>query len=185
MSEYGLFSKEVALNLDINPNTLRRWSLELEKEGYEFTRNDKDQRIYYDRDMLVLTDFQKMIEKTQSLENAAKAVVKRAQDKKNAEKMLSVIVQEDDKMAFTKEELEELLKKTAEETAARTAEHLLQKFNDSLEQRDRQLMQGIRQTFEEKQEQQRQLLLETAATQEKQPFWARWFGKKEKAKDQI
>lgn len=176
MAEYGLFSKEVALNLDINPNTLRRWSLELEKVGYEFTRNDKDQRIYYDRDIVVLTDFQKMIDKTQSLENTAKAVAKRAQDKENAEKMLSVIDEKSDKIAFTKDELEDLLKRTAEETAAKTAEILMQKFNDSVEQRDRQLMQGIRQTLEEKQHQQEQRLLEIATAQdEKGSWWSRWF----------
>ena len=30
---YGYFAKDVALNLDINPNTLRRWSIELEKHN--------------------------------------------------------------------------------------------------------------------------------------------------------
>lgn len=91
MNEYGMFAKEMALNLDINTNTLRRWAIELEVHGYEFSRNDKNQRIYYERDIIVLTNFKKIIEKTQSLEDTAKAVVSRVNDKKNAEKMLSVI----------------------------------------------------------------------------------------------
>jgi transposase-like protein len=64
MTTYGFFSKEVAIQLEINPNTLRRWSIELEKYGYEFTRNEKDQRIYYDRDLVALTDFKKMLHRT-------------------------------------------------------------------------------------------------------------------------
>ena len=59
MAEYGMFAKELALNLDINTNTLRRWAIELEEQGYEFSRNDKNQRIYYQRDILALSDFQK------------------------------------------------------------------------------------------------------------------------------
>ena len=40
-NEFGTFSKEVAIHLDINPSTLRRWASELEKQGYKFERNDK------------------------------------------------------------------------------------------------------------------------------------------------
>ena len=64
MTEYGMFAKELSLNLDINTNTLRRWAIELEEQGYEFSRNDKNQRIYYERDILALSDFQKIIDKT-------------------------------------------------------------------------------------------------------------------------
>jgi hypothetical protein len=41
MNEYGFFSKDVALKLDINASTLRQWCLAMEKEekeGYEFQR---------------------------------------------------------------------------------------------------------------------------------------------------
>lgn len=190
-NEYGAFSKEVALHLDINKNTLRRWSMELEDAGYEFTRNDKNQRIYYDRDLVALNDMKKFLEKTQSLESAAKAVVKRSKDKVNTEKVLSVIEDDGDKVAFTKDELEDFSRKIAEETAMKTAQLLMEKFNDSIEKRDRQLVQSMRQTLEEKHQQQQleqQRLLEIAtAKEEKNSIWSRLFGfgKKEKAKDQI
>lgn len=179
MSEYGLFAKEVAINLEINPNTLRRWSLELEKYGYEFTRNEKDQRIYYDRDMLVLTDFKRMIEKTQSLENAAKAVVKRAKDRENAEKMLSVITEDSDKISLSKTELETIIEKAVERAVEKERESMFKAFeskiNDLIESRDRQLIESLRESQETKQQ-----LLQLAAAHEeekKKGFFARLFGK--------
>ena len=179
MSEYGLFAKEVAINLEINPNTLRRWSLELEKYGYEFTRNEKDQRIYYDRDMLVLTDFKRMIEKTQSLENAAKAVVKRAKDKENAEKMLSVIEEDSDKITFSKDDLQTLIEQAVEQAIEKERESMFKAFeskmNDVIESRDRQFMESLRESQETKQQ-----LLQLAAAHEeekKKGFFARLFGK--------
>lgn len=46
---FGYFSKDVALELKITTSSLRRWSFELEKLGYNFERNEKEQRIYYER----------------------------------------------------------------------------------------------------------------------------------------
>lgn len=173
MTEYGMFAKELSLNLDINTNTLRRWAIELEEQGYEFSRNDKNQRVYYERDILALSDFQKIIGKTQSLENTAKAVVSKVNDKKNAEKMLGVIEDSKDKIVFSKEELDDLINKVADEAAERTAEHLSRKFMDVIEQRDRKLIHNLAQTMEQKQ-------LEVAATieEEKPGLFARLFKKR-------
>lgn len=181
MSEFGTFAKAVAIHLDINVNTLRRWAIELEKFDYNFERNEKNQRMYYERDILVLSDMKRMIEKTNSLENAAKAVVSSFKERKSVEKTMSVIMEKDDKIAFTRQELEEYTKRIIEETSQKTSEMVLQKFNDTLEQRDRQLVQGIRQTMEDKR-------LELAMTvTEKESFWSKWFGigKKRKIKDKL
>lgn len=169
MREFGSYAKEVAIDLDINGNTLRRWSIELEKAGYEFERNDKGHRIYYKRDIMALSDFQKMMEKTQSLDNTAKAIVSKVREQNNTEKTLSVIMENDDKIALTKEELEDVIQNAAEKTAA----ILLEKFNDSIERRDRELMIQIKQ----QQEFQKQLL-ETATVKEKGSFLSWLFSKK-------
>lgn len=150
MTEYGMFAKELSLNLDINTNTLRRWAIELEEQGYEFSRNDKNQRIYYERDILALSTFQKIIEKTQSLENTAKAVVAKVNDKKNAESMLGVIENNKDKIVFSKEELDELINRVADEAVERAAEHLSRKFMDVIEQRDKQIVHNLTETMEQK-----------------------------------
>lgn len=46
MNEFGYFSKYVAMELRVTTSTLRRWSIELEKCGYNIERNEKEQRIY-------------------------------------------------------------------------------------------------------------------------------------------
>ena len=172
MAEYGMFAKELALNLDINTNTLRRWALELEEHGYEFDRNEKNQRVYYERDILALSDFQKIIEKTQSLEITAKAVVAKVNDKKNAEKMLSVIQDNGEKMVFTKDEFEKMINKAADEAVERAAEHFAEKFMNVIEQRDRNLIHNLTETLERK-----QLEIAAATEEKKTGFLSRLFKK--------
>lgn len=48
---------EVATKLDIAKDTLRAYSLELEKAGYEFKRNNRNQRDYSDYDLSILNAF--------------------------------------------------------------------------------------------------------------------------------
>lgn len=179
MTEYGMFAKELSLNLDINTNTLRRWAIELEEHGYKFSRNEKNQRIYYERDILALSDFQKIIEKTQSLENTAKAVVSKVNDKKNAETMLGVIEDSKDKIVFSKEELDDLINRVADEAVERAAEHLSQKFMDVIEQRDRKLMHNLTQTMEQK-----QLEVAAATEEDKKGFFSLFFKKKNRKSDE-
>lgn len=177
--EFGVFSKEVALHLEINPNTLRRWSIELERHGYEFTKNEKNQRLYYERDLVALSDFKRTLEKTQSLENAGKAVVARVREKKNAEKLLSVIGEEDEKISFTKDELQEFVTKIIEDTVSKTATEIGKKMDDRLEKRDRQLVRQLNESMEQRR-------LEVAATrEEKRPWWSSWFRKNEKEKSWV
>jgi DNA-binding transcriptional MerR regulator len=169
----GVFAKEVSLHLDISPNTLRRWCLELEKHEYLFERNKKDQRIFYERDILALSDLQRLLGKGQSMENATKAIVARKKDKENAEKTLSVINQNDPDssalLTFTKEEFKQLTEQLANEVASRTAEHIFAKFNDTIEKRDRQLMELLKEN--------QQARIEQAATQQKKGFFAKLFKK--------
>ncbi|MBB4823680.1 hypothetical protein HNO89_000900 [Sporosarcina luteola] len=50
-------------------------AIEPEEQGYEFSRNDKNQRIYYERDIVTLSDFQKIIKKIHRLEKLINKVV--------------------------------------------------------------------------------------------------------------
>lgn len=58
---FGVFSGQVSGMLDINTNTLRTWSLELEKLDYNFERNKRQQRIYYPHDIEVLQEMKKIM----------------------------------------------------------------------------------------------------------------------------
>ncbi|OUB17555.1 DNA-binding protein [Bacillus thuringiensis serovar yunnanensis] len=69
--EYGYFAQEIAKQLDINTNTLRRWSIELEKMEYIFERNERNQRIYYENDINVLKQMKEYLNQNWKLEEAA------------------------------------------------------------------------------------------------------------------
>ncbi|WP_440604696.1 MerR family transcriptional regulator [Bacillus sp. GB_SG_008] len=69
--EYGYFAQEVAKQLDINTNTLRRWSIELEKMDYVFDRNERKQRIYYEKDIDILKQMKEYLNQNWKLEEAA------------------------------------------------------------------------------------------------------------------
>ncbi|BCC21386.1 hypothetical protein BCM0075_p34 (plasmid) [Bacillus cereus] len=86
--EYGQFAKEVADKVGINPNTLRRWSLELEKLDYEFERNERSQRIYYKADISVLEKMKEFLDKNFSLEESAKQSLE--ESKKNGVETVTV-----------------------------------------------------------------------------------------------
>ena len=69
--EYGYFAQEVAKQLEINTNTLRRWSIELEKMDYIFERNERNQRIYYENDIDILKQMKEYLNQNWKLEEAA------------------------------------------------------------------------------------------------------------------
>ena len=179
MNEYGFFSKDVALKLDINASTLRQWCLAMEKEGYEFHRNDKEQRIYYERDINLLFELKNLIEKTRNRDDAIKTVVSRQKMVDNTEKMLSVNENKHDNITVSKSDLEELIQASVEKAIEKEREAMFKAFemklNNTIEQRDRKLMESLRESQEE-----RKVLLQLATAQEeekKKGFFARLFSK--------
>ena len=164
---YGYFAKDVALNLDINTNTLRRWAIELEKHGYSFERNDNNHRIYYERDFKTLRELKKLIAKDVPLENALNAVISMDLDSKNAVQTPSV----HDEIRVSKSELEDLIHKTVKQAVEEEREAMLKAFehkiNDVVEQRDRVLTTQLQNALEERR-------LEIAAATEEKKWWKIW-----------
>ncbi|MGX5523754.1 MerR family transcriptional regulator [Bacillus toyonensis] len=78
--EYGYFAQEVAKQLDINTNTLRRWSIELEKMEYIFERNERNQRIYYENDIDILKQMKEYLNQNWKLEEAATRSMETAEE---------------------------------------------------------------------------------------------------------
>ncbi|EGE1848571.1 hypothetical protein DL988_22265 [Shigella flexneri] len=171
-----LTAGDVSVMLDIKESTLRKYALLLQDAGYHFYTNSKGQRAYYERDVAI---FRRFIEIKKSpdmtLEQSANAVmtwvnqsgVSVIDTQKNVEidryntdiKELKETVQQQNIM------LQELMKKMDEQ----------QKYiNLRLDQRDKKLMESIRQSQEE-----RQALLQLATTLEderKKGFFSRLFG---------
>lgn len=111
-NEFGYYSKDVAIELGITPSTLRRWSIELEKRGYSFHRNEKEQRVYFERDFKALREFKKLIGNSVPISDATKAVAVMDFEKKNADQTPSV---QSDIIRLTKRELQSIIKSALEE----------------------------------------------------------------------
>lgn len=180
MDKIGHFSKEVALQLDINASTLRQWCLAIENEGYSFERNNKEQRIFYERDINMLFQIKSQIEKTRNRDNAIKITVSRFLLQNNAENTLSVNENEPDKIAFSKEELQELIEQSVERAIEKEREAMFQAFeakiNNVIEGRDRQIIQQLNQSLE-KQRLEIAAATEVQEEEKKKSFWGRLLGK--------
>ncbi|MGE1115672.1 hypothetical protein ACQJ0K_28530 [Priestia megaterium] len=126
-NKYGVYSKEVYLHLDINPATLRNWSSLIESHGYEFEKNAKGQRIYYQREIFALSSLKTLLAKRESLESATKAVASKMKDERSAEKAISAITenqQKQDSITLTKSDLDNYIN------------NIEQKFSDFIAKRD-------------------------------------------------
>ncbi|WEA47304.1 DUF3967 domain-containing protein [Priestia aryabhattai] len=180
-SEYGYFAKAVAAQVEVATSTLRRWSIDLEKAGYIFERNEKDQRIYYERDFKAFREIKKLVNNDVLLSDAINAVVAMDLDGLNAAQTPSVHREE---TRLTKQYIEEMLDdkinaaiQHAFDEGRRQAQSELKEMMDKLErhskERDENLMSVIRSIQEEKEEVKNLI----AASQEKKSFWQRLFGK--------
>jgi hypothetical protein len=67
--------KDMTNRLNIGDSTLRKWCLSLEEHGYNFYRTDQNKRIFTQQDLIVLQQFQKLVqEKNMSMNNASLVV---------------------------------------------------------------------------------------------------------------
>ena len=184
--------KEVSLTLDIGTSTLRKWCLSLEENGYIFTRTDNQRRLYVERDLVVLKYYKKLVQgENFSLDNAAKVIVTKY--KENPSETIAPIVppKADIQMRDferSREIIEDLLERAEKqeqfnEELMRFNRELLDRLdnqqeyiNRRLEERDKKLMESLRQSQETK-----KLMLELAAAKEESEknkgLWKRLFGR--------
>lgn len=176
---FGYFSKDVAIELEITTSTLRRWSIELEKQDYFFQRNEKDQRIYYERDFKAFRELKKLIANSVPFADALNAVATRDFDSENARQTPSVY---SEMVRLSKHELHEIVHVAVKNAIEEEREAMFlafeNKLNDVVEKRDRIITQQMKQSLEEQREQH---LLEVAATHEekKSSWWNKLFKNKE------
>ncbi len=182
-SEYGYFAKDVAAELEVTTSTLRRWSIELEKAGYKFERNEKDQRIYYDRDFKAFRELKKLISNNVVLVDAINAVVSMDVEGLNASQTPSVYREE---TRLTRQFLEEILDEKINKAIHQAFEEgrqqgqkeikeMMKKIEKRSEERDDNLISVIRSIQEEKEEVKQ--LIAASQEQAKKTFWQRLFSK--------
>lgn len=173
MNEYGYFSKEVSAKLDINSSTLRQWCKSIEDQGYEIERNDKDQRIFYERDINMLFELKNLINKTRNRDNAIHTVVSRYNSNINASNTLSVNGNEHDNKALFNQLLEHI--KTQENFNQELIKRLdnQQKYIDErLKQHDQNILEAMEQSLKTQKQ------IAAAQEENKKGFFYRLFGQK-------
>lgn len=80
--EKAYWNKDVSRILGIGESTVRKWCLELEKNGYSFNRGYKDSRAFLQHDINALTYFKDLTKVgSHTLEQAAILVVERYHDR--------------------------------------------------------------------------------------------------------
>lgn len=96
--DFGFFAKIVAEEIGIGKDTLRTWSLKLEAEGVKFERNERKQRIYFEKDIVMLENMKELVGLGHALNDVAKIVAEKFSNgvymaphkEKNAENTLAV-----------------------------------------------------------------------------------------------
>lgn len=174
-------SKEVCARLDIADSTLRKWSISLEKNGYDFARGEQNRRLFLENDLIALDHLKSLIQgKKMSLENASIIVASRFVNNRSSTGTPSVRAESahnnGDSPALAKltehitqqEQFnQELLKRLDEQNKY---------INNRLDQRDKNLVETMNALLESRKEQIK--LLEEVKDEQKKSFFSRLFGKK-------
>jgi DNA-binding transcriptional MerR regulator len=169
--EKAFTTKEVSVTLDIGDSTLRKWCLALEKNGYQFIRNDQNKRLYTDRDLVALRHFQVLVQQNNfPMENASLVVASRFQGEAS-ESGTGIVLQENEEIKRSSERYEALETKINEQQELIKA--LIQRLDERDNRRDQLLMQHIKEIQETKQ----LLLASKEEEKEEKGFFSRLFGK--------
>lgn len=168
-NEFGYFSKDVASELDITTSSLRRWSIALEKEGYIFYRNENEQRIYFEQDFKAFRELKKLLSNSVPFTDAIRAIASTDFKNKNARQTPSV---HSKTIRLSECELQKIIKNEIEKERETLLDLFQEKLNNTLEIRDRILMQQMKNSLDENKK------LVIAATKESNKSWWRRLIKK-------
>ncbi|WP_186323972.1 MerR family transcriptional regulator [Bacillus thuringiensis] len=189
--EKAYWASEVAEKLQMNTSTLRNWTNALEKENYQFIKDEKGRRAFLDKDITNLKVLQKCLKNNMTMKDAVRTVISTLEGE-----IRTGIVREEERpllrplsadmvetivnaaLEKQKREFEDTLgqqNKTFEEMLnkklTKQAEFILSKMNQGIEKRDRELMSTMRNIQEEKETHR---ALEITTIQEKKPWWRFW-----------
>lgn len=183
-SEMFYLSKDVAETLDIKLSTLRRWCLELEKNGYHFQRDSNNNRMFFERDIIVLRQFKQLMDAKLSWEAATQAVIAEYGSGYNGDLTTNVLTDtlapvesDNERYAEMRDNLQRLMdhvsrqdayierQETFNEALSNKLDAQQRIIEESIQKRDEVLMQHLCQ------------LQQTAVSQEKKGVLWRLFGR--------
>jgi DNA-binding transcriptional MerR regulator len=164
--------KDIADLLNIKESTLRKYSLMLEEVGYTFHKNDRNQRWYEDKDVIA---FKKVIALKNSGDMNLKKAIEAVYMWSNGQSISLPSTDTKTDVSRYKEDIDELKSMVTEQgrQIAELKEIITQQnkyINERLEERDRTLMQSLREVQETK-----RLIAAEREEEEKKTFWQRLF----------
>lgn len=163
------WAKEIADLLDVTTSNLRRWSIDLEKAGYRFYRDEHNRRAYFEKDIMPLRKLKEFLANQMSKDDAVKAVVSMFPQSDHA--VITTPVN-DDLIQISKRELQEIVKEAIENEREVILQAIEAKMNDVVEQRDRHLTHQLNKTLEER----KQIAATLENQEETKSWWKKAFG---------
>lgn len=157
--EKAYWNYEVAQRLNMGRSTLRRWCLELEKQGYVFSKGEQDSRAFLEKDVLILEKIKQLQSQGKKLEHAIKQIL--SEHERIPLTLQSTPRPLDIDLKMEREQLKKELLEEMKQELLSSEQRILQR----LEERDQVLVQHIREIQETK-----KLI---AAVQEKK-WWQFW-----------
>lgn len=150
------WNHEMAERLGIGESTLRKWCIELEKNGYIFIRGTMDSRAFTVHDLTALNHFKELIKvEKRTKTDASKLVVERFKREEGSEGTTPIPMENDNRSV---EKLEKMVEKLLEkqENQEKFNQALIERLEqqdryikESIEKRDRLLLENIRKNQEE------------------------------------
>jgi hypothetical protein len=173
---------EVEAVLKISGGTLRRWCIELEKQGYSFVKGKNDQRFFSEHDIVVLRRIRDLIQhKRLTVNDAINTVISLLDEE--ARTIAVRDKQQDDQQqldtSIGRLEYQEIIERLDKQeqfnkVLIEKLEEQQRYIDNSINRRDEQLMFAIRQSMET----QKQLAIaETIEKEQAKPWWKRLFNK--------
>ncbi|WP_409276399.1 hypothetical protein V1499_22995 (plasmid) [Neobacillus sp. SCS-31] len=173
--------KEVSLTLAVGDSTLRKWCIALEKNEYQFMRNEQNNRVFVEGDLVVLKHFQNLVKQhNMQLDNAASLVVDRfgkgsfsvgtgivpaenEEERRDLDRSNPIVKELLNHIKAQEEYNQELLKRLEQQQRY---------IEERLEKRDQMLMEVLNESRETK-----MLLIEANERKKARKGIMRWFGK--------
>ncbi|MCM3256093.1 DUF3967 domain-containing protein [Priestia aryabhattai] len=157
-------SKDVTDLLKIQNSTIRKYCLLLEELGYQFHKNDKGQRGFFDKDIVVL---RKLMETKNTTDMTLKQAAIAVMSWENGTAVTDSVTEKERHNTTLEDKVAELAERLDKQQEFN--EKLVSYIDNKLDERDKKLMSAMR----EIQDTQKQLAL-TEEKSKKKKWWMFW-----------
>ena len=166
INERAYWTHEAAEQIGVGESTLRKWAIELEKNGYSFLKGEQEARAFLDKDILVLIRLKELVRgERKSVKEASTIVAEEARTTPVHE--IVKVEEREQAPPVPVERVEPLF--TLDDVRMMIREELDKRESERVKERDESLMTVVRELQEVKKM--------IAASNEQKSFWSRLFKK--------